>query len=85
MKTSGRCPKCQSSSVFKNIGSGLGEFDNSYNLQLLGKNWNSIDLVTYLCADCGYIELYADEQTDDPKKPKSRLDFIRECKEWQKE
>ena len=79
---SGSCPKCQSREVYVKSGGGLHTKGSAYGSQLLVKK-ALIDLVSYCCATCGYVELYAADQTD-KRKPMSRPDALDNGAGWQR-
>jgi predicted nucleic-acid-binding Zn-ribbon protein len=80
MKQTLRCPKCQSTDIVANVFP-LDLSDGSLQYQRKGqlavyrkpsavffKGRQSTTMSAYVCADCGYVEFYA----DDPKALKIR-------------
>ena len=61
LKTTGRCPKCQSKEIAKNkIRARL--FGLGARVHLPAGNLRTSAFVAYACLDCGYTELYVDEK-----------------------
>ena len=80
MKT-GICPKCQSNSVYVKDGKGLRMQGEAYGVQV---HIDSLfKLKTYLCENCGYIELYSDNLSDE-RKPVTRAVDLNKSEEWKK-
>jgi len=76
----GRCPKCQSTEIFVNLEGGLHHRGECYREQVIAKD--DLNLETYLCMACGYVELYAAAQTD-ARRPKPRLEVLPGKYGWQ--
>ena len=77
----GTCPKCQSANVFSKEEEGLGVWGSAYGVNVRAKH--PMKLTTCLCADCGYIELYSSDQSNDRKKL-GRSEVLKLGEGWQK-
>ena len=58
MKNSKRCPKCHSDDTVK-----IGGVSNVF-VNAIKWRWNTIKVIKYLCAGCGYIENWVDAADD---------------------
>ena len=77
----GRCPKCQSEEVFIRPQGGLYQRGEAYQVQLLAKK--DFNLITYVCADCGYVELHTADQSD-ARKPQTRFEVLSQGEGWER-
>lgn len=66
MKRTNKCPKCDSGDIIPDVmplnSSDYGGLMVATNLKpdaLLFKGWRSTGLSAWVCADCGYVEMYA--------------------------
>ena len=65
MKTSKSCPKCQKSEIYTN--QGLTKRGDRAILPL--SSFGRLFITTYICAECGYIEEYVEnEELNNEKK-----------------
>ncbi len=64
----GVCPKCQATEVYRGVAAeGEGLTAGSYLAQveiMAGQTLLAINLDTYVCRQCGYVELYAANPID---------------------
>jgi predicted nucleic-acid-binding Zn-ribbon protein len=64
----GVCPKCQAAEVYRGVAAeGEGITAGSYPAQIeiiAGQNLAAVNLDTFVCRRCGYIELYAANPVD---------------------
>lgn len=64
----GVCPKCQSGKIYRSIseeGEGLTAGTYQALVEVMaGKTQATLRMNTYICTNCGYIELYAAAQPD---------------------
>ncbi len=70
MKNSGKCPKCSSSDLVTNS----NRTKQGYRTIISISAWYTVQVATYICMQCGYIEEYVAE--DSMKKP-SKMDQLR--------
>lgn len=79
---SGICPKCQSENVYVNNEDVLHQRGESYGIQLFLDN-SLFKLNVYLCENCGYIEIYSDNLSDE-SNPFSLTMGLRMDEEWKR-
>jgi predicted nucleic-acid-binding Zn-ribbon protein len=75
----GRCPKCQSVEIFVNSEKGLYHRGEVYAVQLRAKK--DFDLECYVCADCGFVQLYV-AALSTGRKPESRAVVLAQDNDW---
>jgi predicted nucleic-acid-binding Zn-ribbon protein len=78
----GKCPKCQSKEIYIRSDSGLRTRFDTYGVST-NAGGRIIQLFTFMCSACGYIELYSDDKTDD-RKEYSRLEMLQKDNDWKK-
>lgn len=74
MKNSGTCPKCSSTDIIadaKAIDRGDGNVQRELSIATFGnpnalifKDQSTTTVSAWVCAECGYVELYADRPGD---------------------
>ena len=79
---SGICPKCQSQNVYVNNGDVLRQRGEVYGIQL-SLDSSLFKLNVYLCENCGYVEIYSDNLSDE-RKPFSLTMGLRVDEEWKR-
>jgi len=78
---SGKRTKCGSNNVLVRAGKGLHIRGGACGVWLLAEQ--AFKPATHVCADCGFVELYADEKSDD-RKQKGRFKVFSRDNEWQR-
>jgi predicted nucleic-acid-binding Zn-ribbon protein len=71
MKSSGQCPKCESTNILCDVKAiDLGDYNAQYDLMVgvaanptarLFRQQHCSTLSAWVCGDCGYVEFYADD------------------------
>ena len=63
----GQCPKCGSSDVYtKNNAIATRQAGNTANLSIRVSTFSTVHFDNYICARCGYIEIYIDDKKSLP-------------------
>jgi predicted nucleic-acid-binding Zn-ribbon protein len=72
----GKCPKCNSTQVFRGAPATLAAGEGKVHLENF-KTGSNLMLDSYVCANCGYVEMYVTEAS------KSKLpDLAKDEKFW---
>ncbi len=68
MKTTKKCPKCQSNEIYTNI-----DEQHGYRTKLGIDGWKSFSIDSYVCMQCGYLEEYLSDEDFKDQKKKAKL------------